>query len=84
MTPPIALTREERVLAAARLRALHAEQLDVEIGGLEAESRIDGLAKEVGAIFYDRALADARAVVAAKAEDTDDALHALSRASGLG
>ena len=41
------------------------------------------LAKEIGAVFYNRALADARAVVAAKAEDLDDALHALARDSGL-
>ena len=83
MKTPIALTPEERRAAAARLRALLAEQLDVEIGGLEAEALLDGLAKEVGAVFYNRALADARAVVAAKAEDIDDALHALDRDSGL-
>ncbi|MBX9576188.1 MAG: DUF2164 domain-containing protein [Caulobacteraceae bacterium] len=83
MKTPIALTPEERRAAAARLRALLAEQLDVEIGGLEAEALLDGLSREVGAVFYNRALADARAVVAAKAEDTDDALHALDRDSGL-
>jgi uncharacterized protein (DUF2164 family) len=83
MKTPIALTAEERRAAATRLRALLAEQLDVEIGGLEAETLLDGLAKEVGAVFYNRALIDARAVVAAKAEDLDDALRALDRDSGL-
>lgn len=83
MKQPTALTPDERRAAAARLRVVLAEQLDVEIGGLEAEALLDSLTRDVGAVFYNRALTDARAVVAAKAEDLDDALHALSRDSGL-
>lgn len=83
MSPKIELSRDARQAVAARLRTLLSEELDVEVGALQAETLLDGIAQELGAVFYNRALADARAVVAAKAEDIDDALHALDRDSGL-
>ena len=83
MTPKIELSREARQAMADRLRSLLRQELDIEVGALQAESLLDGVAQALGAVFYNRALADARAVVAAKAEDIDDALHALDRDSGL-
>lgn len=83
MTKPVELSREARQAAAARLRTLLTEELDVEIGALQAEVILDLLARDVGPIFYNRALADARAVIAAKAEDMDEALYGLQRTTEL-
>ncbi|MFJ6024151.1 DUF2164 domain-containing protein [Brevundimonas sp. NPDC092305] len=81
--PAVELSREARQAAAARLRAVLAEELDVEIGGLQAEMLLDRLAADLGPVFYNRALTDARAIVAARAEDLDEALYGLERLSDL-
>lgn len=83
MTKPVELSKEARQAAAAQLRAVLQEELDVEVGALQAELLVDRVARDLGAVFYNRALADARAVIAAKAEDMDEALYGLERQSGL-
>lgn len=83
MTKPVELSKEARQVAAAQLRAVLQEELDVEVGALQAELVLDRIARDLGAVFYNRALADARAVIAAKAEDMDEALYGLERQSDL-
>ena len=77
------LSREARKAAAARLQAWLKDELDQEIGGLQAESLLDEVAAELGPLFYNRGVADARAVVAARAEDLDEALYGLERQTSL-
>lgn len=83
MSQPVELSKEARQAAAAQLRAALQEELDVEIGALQAEVVMDRIARDVGAVFYNRAVADARAVIAAKAEDMDEALYGLERQTDL-
>lgn len=83
MSKPIELPKEARQAVAARLRALLQEELDVEVGALQAEMLLDLFARDLGSVFYNRALADARAVIAAKAEDMDEALYGLERQTDL-
>lgn len=83
MSKPVELSREARQAAAERLRTLVGEGLDVEIGSLQAELILDQIARDLGPVFYNRALSDARAVIAAKAEDMDEALYGLQRQTGL-
>lgn len=83
MSQPAELSREARQAAAERLRALLHEELEVEIGSLQAELILDQIARDLGPVFYNRALSDARAVIAAKAEDMDEALYGLQRQTGL-
>ncbi|MBA3999089.1 DUF2164 family protein [Brevundimonas sp.] len=80
---PVDLSREARKAAAARLQTWLKDELDHEIGGLQAESLLDELAAELGPLFYNRGVADARAVVAARAEDLDEALYSLERQTSL-
>jgi uncharacterized protein (DUF2164 family) len=80
---PIELTREARAAAATRLQAWLKDELDQEVGGLQAEMLLDELAAELGPLFYNRGVADARAVVAARAEDLDEALYGLERQTSL-
>ena len=83
MSKPVELSPEGRQAAAARLRALLAEELEVEVGALQAELILDQIGRDLGPLFYNRALADARAVIAAKAEDMDEALYGLQRQTEL-
>jgi uncharacterized protein (DUF2164 family) len=80
---PIDLSREARAAAATRLQAWLKDELDQEVGGLQAEMLLDELAAELGPLFYNRGVADARAVVAARAEDLDEALYGLERQTRL-
>jgi uncharacterized protein (DUF2164 family) len=83
MSQPVELSRETRQAAAGRLRALLHEELEIEIGSLQAELILDRIARDLGPAFYNRALGDARAVIAAKAEDMDEALYGLQRQTEL-
>jgi len=80
---PIELSREARQAAVAELRKVLAEELDIEVGGLQAEMVLDRLLLDLGPVIYNRALTDARAVIAAKAEDMDEALYGLQRQTDL-
>lgn len=83
MSKPIELSKEVRQGAAAQLRAVLQEELGVEVGALQAEMVLDRIARDVGTLFYNRALADARAAIAAKAEEMDETLYGLERQSHL-
>ncbi len=83
MSKPVELSKEARQAAAAQLCAVLQEELEVEVGALQAEVVLDRIARDLGSVFYNRALADARAVIAAKAEDMDEALYGLERQTDL-
>lgn len=83
MSQTIELSREARQAATAGLRKVLAEELDVEVGALQAEMVLDRLVRDLGPVIYNRALTDARAVVAARAEDMDEALYGLQRQTDL-
>ena len=84
MTKPIQFTREERTAIGGRIRDFFAKELDQDISQLQAEMVLDFFGSQIGGWFYNRGLADAQAVVAAKAEDIADAIYALERESGAG
>ena len=83
MSKPIELSREARQAAAAGLRKVLIEELEVEVGTMQAEMVLDRLVLDLGPVLYNRALTDARAVIAAKAEDMDEALYGLQRQTDL-
>lgn len=80
---PVELSPEARRAAAESLRVWLRDELEVEAGGLQAEMLVDHVAAGLGPIFYNRGVADARAVVAARAEDMDEALYGLERTTPL-
>lgn len=84
MTKPIQFTREERTAIGGRIRNFFAKELDQDISQLQAEMVLEFFGDQIGGWFYNRGLADAQAVVAAKAEDIADAIYALERESGTG
>lgn len=83
MNPPIELSAEARRAASQRLRLWLKDELDQQVGGLQAEALLDLVLADIGPLFYNRGVADARAVAAARAEDLDEALHGLERQLSL-
>ena len=76
---PIVFSREERADITARLRTWFRDELDMDLAALPAEMLLDFLGREIGPFFYNRAVYDAQAVVAKKAEDINEALAGLER-----
>ena len=76
---PIKFSREETEDITAKLRAYFRDELEIELAGLPAEMLLDFLSREIGPLFYNRGLYDARAVVTAKVEDITEAIYGLER-----
>ena len=76
---PIQFSREETADITARLRAYFSDELEIDLSALPAEMLLDFLGREIGPFFYNRAVYDAQAVVAKKAEDINEALAGLER-----
>lgn len=79
MSKPIQFTKEERTAIGGRIRDFFVKELDQDISQLQAEMVLDFFGGQIGGWFYNRGLADAQAVVTAKAEDIADAIYALQR-----
>ena len=76
---PIQFSREETADITAKLRAYFRDELEVDLAALPAEMFLDFLGREIGPFFYNRAVYDAQAVVAKKAEDINETLAGLER-----
>jgi uncharacterized protein (DUF2164 family) len=78
MTPG-AFSKAELADLIPRLQAFLRDDLDVEISELQAGMLLDFMARDLGHALYNRALYDAQALIAAKAEAMSEALYALER-----
>ncbi len=76
---PIQFSREEIADITAKLRGYFRDELEIDLAALPAELLLDFLGREIGPFFYNRAVYDAQAVVAKKAEDISEALAGLER-----
>lgn len=81
MKQPARITFEKDEVAAltGQLRRYFRDELDHDLGQLPAEMLLDFISDQLGPAYYNRGLADARALIAVKAEDITDALYALER-----
>ncbi|WP_417689879.1 DUF2164 family protein [Roseibium sp.] len=73
------LSKDEREeLTRVIQNALH-EELDHDVGNMEAGFLLDRLLVPLGHTFYNKGLRDAAAVVARRADDMTDDLYALEK-----
>ena len=75
----IEFTKPERAALADRIRRYFADELDLEIGGLQAEMVLDFIATSLGPVFYNRGLIDAEAALMKKMDDFSEVIRALER-----
>ena len=76
---PLRLSRDDRQRLVPLVKAYFLDEREEELGDLGAGLLLDYMAGLVGPVFYDRALTDARAVVASRAETIDEEIFGLSR-----
>lgn len=74
-----AIDKPDRELLARALRAHLKDELDVEIGGLEAEFLLDFMAERIGPRFYNQGLRDAATALAKRMDVLTEALEELER-----
>ena len=75
----IEFSADEKAAIAQKLQRYLADELQVEIGGFDAEFLLDFFSKEVGCFFYNRGLYDAQTVLNAHFEEISDAVVALEK-----
>ena len=73
----IEFTREETVVLSERLRDWLAAELDVEIGGFDAEFLLEFVLRELGPRFYNRGIEDARTLLERRSGELAEALVEL-------
>ena len=74
-----ALEKDDRVTLARALRAHLKDELDLEVGGLEAEFLLDFIADRLGPRFYNQGLRDAATALAKRMDVLTEALEELER-----
>ena len=73
------LSKPEQALLIEKLQSYFDAELDRDLGNLEAECLLDFISKELGSVFYNRALYDAQAIVSARAELLGEAILELEK-----
>lgn len=73
------LEKDDRTALARKLRGYLKDELDVEIGGLDAELLLDVMAERIGPRFYNQGLRDAATALAKRMDVLTEALEELER-----
>lgn len=80
----IEFSKEERAALARRIRDHLRDELDMEIGALDADILLRFLAEEIGGAFYNRGLLDAQAAISARFDEIAEVVYALEQPTTLG
>lgn len=78
----IRFSDDEKAEVVGRLQRYFENELRQEIGRFDAEFLMDFFTRELGAAYYNRGLLDARAMLACKLDDIDEAISQLERPTG--
>lgn len=76
----------EKPVREALVRALSRylkDELDVEVGGMDALLLLDFISEKMGPHFYNQGLADAQAILQAKLEQISDAIYEIEKPARL-
>ena len=79
MIIPIKLPKEEKEHIVRSVQQYFEEERAETIGNLAAEQIVDTMVQLLGPYLYNKAIADARAVVLEKISQVDDELYALEK-----
>ncbi|WP_420340437.1 DUF2164 domain-containing protein [Roseibium sp.] len=73
------LDKDTRARLNQQIRQYLSDELDFDIGNMEADFLIDFLTKSLGASFYNLGLKDAQALLARKMDDINDELYGMEQ-----
>lgn len=73
------LDKDTRARLNQQIRQYLSDELDTDLGNMEADFLIDFLTKSLGASFYNLGLKDAQALLARKMDDINDELYGMEQ-----
>ncbi|XYK80315.1 MAG: DUF2164 domain-containing protein [Labrenzia sp.] len=77
--PDLKLDKDTRARLNQQIRQYLSDELDTDIGNMEADFLIDFLSGSLGASFYNLGLKDAQALIARKMDDINDELYGMEQ-----
>lgn len=77
--PDLKLDTDTRARLNEQIRQYLSDELDTDIGNMEADFLIDFLSGSLGASFYNLGLKDAQALIARKMDDINDELYGMEQ-----
>jgi uncharacterized protein (DUF2164 family) len=77
--PDIKISNDERAWLVSRIQDHFTEELNQDIGNMDAERLIEMFAETVGSIYYNHGLRDAHALMSRKMDDLADELYTLEK-----
>ncbi len=75
----IEFSKEEREAIVTEIKAYLRDDLDIEIGGVDAGFLLDFFSEKVGAYFYNRGLYDAQALLSKRMDAIGEAIVDLEK-----
>lgn len=80
----VVFSKEEKVILVEKIQRYLRDELDLEVGGFDAEFLLDFFSREMGAYFYSRGLYDARAVMESRMEMISEAIYEIEKPTEFG
>ncbi len=77
--PVVRFSKEETAALVRALQGYFDQELEQKLGDIPAQMLLDFLIERLGPAFYNRALYDAQAVVAARLDELGDAILSLEK-----
>jgi len=76
---PIEIAVEQKKVMVSKLQDYLQEELEITLGGFDAEFLLDFLGKEMGSFYYNQGLYDAQAAVSQQVDNMTEAIYLLER-----
>jgi len=78
-------TRSEvEARACTTTAAVYGDELEIEVGGFDAEFLLDFFAEQVGCFYYNQGLADALSAIENKVQEFSDLVYELEKDTDIG
>ena len=75
----IEFSKDEKEILAQKIQAYFRDELNSEIGQLDALFLLDFVSEEIGSYFYNRGLYDAQAILQKRVEDINESILELEK-----
>lgn len=79
----IEFSKDEKEVIVKKVQMYFREELDMDLGQFDAQFLLDFFSKEVGCLFYNRGLYDAKAIIEERMETAAEAVYELEKFSNL-
>ena len=80
----IRLEQKSKQELVQRLQRYMGDELEIEVGGFDAEFLLDFFAEQVGCFYYNQGLADALSAIETRVQEFSDLVYELEKDTDIG